>query len=349
MRVLPPILLFLSLLVQTGEVLSVATAQRKPRPPSGRAARASATPDKSEEKLRNERIRDEAFGHPFDEAKLKAYFDLLPKDGARYIVEGDLLLTEQDLRVYVERKAEERKEQEGKPKIIPGPELVININQLDGKDDYYADPAKRTLTFAVDRNSFPAGRVAWYQTVVRNVRAAAQEWQGVCPNCRIRFVYMKEYDGAPTHDKVNFIVRYHDVKGEYIAASFFPHDGPLERYLNVDPSYFTTEYDQVGVMRHELGHVLGYRHEHTRGVAGCYYEDDQWRPLTGYDARSVMHYFCGGGGGLGLKISPTDKAGHRRQYALTTRRKGPRRQRGPAEPPGAEAFSGSPSATLYSW
>lgn len=308
MRIVPFVLLFTLLLTLLGGMSPAARGQRSPRTPAGRSTSALARPADSPEKRRIESIRSAALKKDATEAEIKAYMDVLPRDGSRYIVEGDLLMTEEELRVYLEGQTTETRP------VTPGPELIINLH--DGQDDFYKDPAKRTLTYAVDRSSFPNGRAGWYRTVVQNVQAAAQEWEGACPGCQIRFLYMKEQDGSPTTDEVNFVVRYRDVKGEYIAASFFPSDGPLKRYLNVDPSYFTTEYDKVGVMRHELGHVLGYRHEHTRSVPGCYYEDNQWRPLSPYDAKSVMHYFCGGGGGLSLALSRTDKESHRRQYGL---------------------------------
>lgn len=308
MRIVSLVLLFLLLLIPHGGMSPAVRGQRRPRQPASRAAGALVEPAVSPEKLRLESIRRAALKKTATEAEIKAYMETLPRDGSRYVVEGDLLMTEEDLRVYLEGKS-----QEPRP-VIPGPELVINL--YDGQDDFYKNPAKRTLAYAVERRSFPTGADAWYRAVVRNVQAAAREWESVCSSCGIRFVYMREYDESPTTEKVNFVVRYHDVKGAYIAAAFFPSDGPLKRYFNIDPSYFTTEYDKVGVMRHELGHVLGYRHEHTRDIPGCYYEDNQWRPLTPYDAQSVMHYFCGGGGGLKLAISRTDRAGHRQQYTL---------------------------------
>jgi hypothetical protein len=66
----------------------------------------------------------------------------------------------------------------------------------------------------------------------------------------------------------------------------------------------------VGIMRHELGHTLGWRHEHTRPEAGACFEDNDWRPLTGYDRFSVMHYpQCNGGGDWSLMLTHMDRNG----------------------------------------
>ena len=72
------------------------------------------------------------------------------------------------------------------------------------------------------------------------------------------------------------------------------------------------------MFRHEIGHILGYRHEHIRPEAGCWGETGAWKQLTTYDAYSVMHYYCGNGGTISLTLSPNDKAGHALKYAAGT-------------------------------
>jgi hypothetical protein len=65
-----------------------------------------------------------------------------------------------------------------------------------------------------------------------------------------------------------------------------------------------------GVLTHELGHVLGLRHEHTRPEAGKCFEDNNWRALTTYDAHSVMHYpQCNGLNTGDLVLTAEDKKG----------------------------------------
>jgi hypothetical protein len=116
-----------------------------------------------------------------------------------------------------------------------------------------------------------------------------------------------------------FTVRYLDAGGQFIAAAFFPTYPPARRRVLIDPSYFRPDlpFDPVGVLRHELGHVLGFRHEHIRSGAPstCPEENtDEVVDLTAYDPKSVMHYFCGGVGSRDLRITDIDREGAQKLY-----------------------------------
>ena len=66
----------------------------------------------------------------------------------------------------------------------------------------------------------------------------------------------------------------------------------------------------TGVLRHELGHTIGFRHEHTRPESGACFEDNNWRALTAYDSSSVMHYpQCNGTQNGDLVLTNLDKQG----------------------------------------
>jgi hypothetical protein len=251
-------------------------------------------------------IYQQSFEKPSDTKKLEALKKTLPRDGDYYVIEGDIKVTDQELEGYVN---EQKQNTERHASVTP--ELIVNLFQ--GKDDYYKSIDQRTLTYAVDRASF--GQLSeGYSNVVSNMQQATQAWMNSCSECKIQFVYRSDLDANPNSRELNFVVQLHDVHGQYIAASFFPHDDKIRRSLNIDPSYFTTSFDKIGVLRHELGHVLGYRHEHIRGIAGCYTEGNEWRPLTPYDPKSVMHYFCGGQGSLSLQLTQLDIQGHRQLY-----------------------------------
>lgn len=251
-----------------------------------------------------EKAYREAWQRPDDAAALQRLGAALPRFEGYAVVEGDILMTEKELERYATEKS--IASQLAAPK---GGELIVNTES--GVPTYWTRDS-RHLTYAVDRASFADDRR--YETVVANVAMAAQAWVKACPSCGLALTHLSEQDAAPSQEAVTFIVRAVDAGGAYIAAAFFPNYPPSRRYLNVDPSYFSATFDRVGVFRHELGHVLGYRHEHIRGVPGCFTESENWLPLTSYDAHSVMHYFCGGAGSLALKLTQTDERGHRGLY-----------------------------------
>lgn len=244
------------------------------------------------------------------------YLDMrsLPKLDDYYIIEGDILLTEEELRGYVLSKSAEKEPSDRSGELI--------VNRYQGRDDFYSDISKRNLTYVVDRPGFTEGQ---FDIVRENIHQAAKAWEALCPSCKVSFSDRTGTSPPARNDQVNFVVRVRDLGGRYIAVSFFPHDPPSKRALYIDPVYFssasTSEF-KIGVLRHEIGHILGYRHEHIRGIAGCALEDNQWLPMTPYDPKSVMHYFCGGGGNIKLELSESDKLGHEKLYGAQTRTSG---------------------------
>jgi len=250
-------------------------------------------------------IYRKAIKSPFDANAVAAFEKALPHAGDYYVIEGDILVTKDELEEYLTRLVPSTVHDKSR-------ELLVNTRP-DGSLDYYRDPNQRTLSYSIDRRSFPT--LQQYQIVVTTMSEATKSWVDACPECRISFQYNAAYDSDADITKSNFVVRYFDSHGAYVAASFFPSDPPMRRYLNVDPGYFTSPFDKIGVFRHELGHILGYRHEHIRDIPGCAYEDSSWKPLTSYDPHSVMHYFCGGGGSFSLELTAIDIQGHRKLYA----------------------------------
>lgn len=249
---------------------------------------------------------EQALADPSDEAAFEAYLAILPKVGERYVVEGDLRLTEEEVQRYLLARAS------APQPVGSGAELLVALAP-NGQPSFWRAQKDRLLTYAVSRDSFP--NEAQYEQVVDAMAKATADWETICPTCGIDFQHVPGDDAAPSLDRVRFIVEFIDAGGDFIAAAFFPHDPRSEHRVVIDPSYFTESgFDPVGVLRHELGHTLGYRHEHTRGTPGCFFEDTNWKPLTPYDPHSVMHYFCGGAGSLALEISNVDEDGHRELY-----------------------------------
>ena len=92
--------------------------------------------------------------------------------------------------------------------------------------------------------------------------------------CGVQFEYRPQLDDpAGRNGAALFSVAYVDARGRFIAAAFFPDQPKERRVIVIDPSFFKPGlgFNKVGVLRHELGHVLGFRHEHIRSGAppGC--------------------------------------------------------------------------------
>ena len=196
----------------------------------------------SEKRDAVDRLYQAALANPGDDVAFQAYLDTLPKYRGAFVAEGDLLLSEQELRTALAQRATATPP-------VKGGELIVNTE--NGVPTFWKDPAVRTLTFAVDRASFPEAER--YDLVVKNLKKAAGEWQKACGNCGLTLTYKPEHDAAPSLENVTFIARQVDAGGAFIAAAFFPNDPPADRFMDVDPSYFSTRFDGVGVFRHELG------------------------------------------------------------------------------------------------
>jgi hypothetical protein len=248
---------------------------------------------------KNRRILQEAVAYPGDQAKVDAFIATLievPAGSGRYLVEGDLPLAREEISSYLKGLKYPEKTS------IRSQELVVNL--VGGRFDYLVTQAKRHITYTFDQASFPSADA--FQVVRRYFRKAADDWIGACPQCGITF--------TETAAPGAFVIRYENIEGGPIAQGFFP--STVERTLRIFPGYFRSdlEFDPIGVLRHEIGHILGYRHEHIQNIPGCFTEGTDWLALTPYTPDSVMHYFCGGRGSFDLSLRENDKKGHRCLY-----------------------------------
>jgi hypothetical protein len=243
-------------------------------------------------------------------------------DGERlYLVEGDMLLDEDQLQVYdleqqiryAQYKLLELSNMTD-ALITPGgagTSALVAIAQA-GQIVRWAPGV--VLSFCVLRQTFPTQEQ--YQLVVDNMLNAIQDWMDTCG---VEFQYVPELDSSTSTrpEGVVFPVRHINANGSFIASAFFPTDMKSRWRVLIDPSYFTTSFDKVGVLRHELGHTLGYRHEHIRSGAPAVCPDESTTDtidLTAYDPQSCMHYFCGGVGSRSLAITEVDRTGSQLVY-----------------------------------
>lgn len=274
--------------------------------------------------LRLERLSDlrPALAEADEFKLLKEGLPSLEIDGQKFFVaEGDLLLDEDELLLYADVRKNQRElylanQRAGLlgPAFLAGPRPTL-VGILDERGKLVRWAPGTALTYCVLKGSFNS--TDRYNLVRQNFLQATTDWERLCG---VDFQYLEELDAASNSSipaGAVFVVRGINANGSFIASAFFPNDPPDRRKVLVDPSYFTTSFDKVGVFRHELGHVLGFRHEHIRSEApaACPGEStDHTINLTDYDPQSVMHYFCGGVGRPELEFTPIDQDGALQLY-----------------------------------
>jgi hypothetical protein len=239
-----------------------------------------------------------------------------------FVLEGDLLYDDDEFLLYSLQQAQQIDSALVSPTtsaVIEPPPALLGIAAGNRIVRWAPD---KVLGYSVLRASFPEEQQ--YETVRDNMVAATAAWEGTCG---IDFEYLPEHDGhtnlsstaSDIDSRLVFTVRFVDAGGQFIAAAFFPTYPPRRRRVLIDPSYFSggMSFDLVGVLRHELGHVLGFRHEHIRSGAPAVCPDEDsvdTIDLTAYDPQSVMHYFCGGVGSRELRITDLDRDGAQKLY-----------------------------------
>jgi serralysin len=187
----------------------------------------------------------------------------------------------------------------------------LAVYYVNGTDCKWSATQARNLTYCVSSSSFGTR----YSTVVSALNSAAAAWEAAC---NVNFIHSSAYDSNCTASQTAVVFDVRQVSGAgYVARSFFPCTSRSGRNLLIDSSAFggIGTWTLTGVLRHELGHVLGFRHEHTRSTTSGCYEDSNWRALTSYDPSSVMHYpECSGTQTGDLVLTSLDKAGCRALY-----------------------------------
>ena len=136
-------------------------------------------------------------------------------------------------------------------------------------------------------------------------------------SAKVNFTYVPSQDGACTTRNSSIVFSVEPTTTtQYIARAFFPSTSKRGRNILVNATslYNSGSWTPGNIMGHELGHVLGFRHEHTRPEAGTCFEDNNWRPLTPYDSASIMHYPQCNGTSNDLSMTASDIAGVRALY-----------------------------------
>jgi hypothetical protein len=231
-------------------------------------------------------------------------------DTGLWITNGDELAeTEADLQAAFDRF------QAGAAMAAAAAEPVTRhpliVNTVGGADDRWSSATAVNLTYCISSSSFGSR----YSTVVTAMNSAAAAWEGTA---NVNFVHASTQDGSCTSRNNNVVFNVRQVTTtQYLARAFFPSTSRRSRNILIATSSFgnISPWTLTGVLRHELGHTVGFRHEHTRPEARTCFEDNSWRALTTYDSASVMHYpQCNGTQNGDLVLTAKDQTGARALY-----------------------------------
>ena len=241
----------------------------------------------------------------FEQFRAAAYQE--PDTGV-FITNGDELAeTEADLLAAYDRFLGEQASEDAAP-LDPQP---LCVNTVNGADDRWAAATAGNITYCISQSSFGSR----YAAVVTAMTNAAAAWEGTA---NVNFVHVSSADGNCSSRTTSVVFNVRQVTTtQYLARAFFPSTTRKSREVLISTSSFgnITPYTLEGVLRHELGHTIGFRHEHTRPESGACFEDNNWRALTSYDAASVMHYpQCNGSNKGDLVLTSLDKTGARSLY-----------------------------------
>ena len=179
------------------------------------------------------------------------------------------------------------------------------VNVVNGQWDRWSPQQAQNITYCISQKAFGSR----HSTVISAMNSAAGAWESAG---NLDFVHASAYDGDCTaRTPVTFHVTQ-VCRGRYLASAFFPSYSRRNRTLNIDCTSFgnISPWTLTGVLRHELGHTIGLRHEHTRPESGVCQEANNWAPLTAYDSDSVMHYpQCNGTNDGDLVLTSSDRTG----------------------------------------
>lgn len=211
----------------------------------------------------------------------------------QYIVNGDEPVTDTaDLREFYDSMVAPRTTPEG---------LVVNT--VGGVDDKWSATQVRNLTYCVS-TKFGSR----YTDVVNAMTSGAGLWEDASA---ADFIHVPSQDASCNTRNKTVLFSVEPVSTtQYIARAFFPSTPKRSRNVLIDDSIWTSgSWTPTNIIGHELGHTLGFRHEHTRPESGTCFEDNNWRPLTPYDSASIMHYPQCNGSSDDLSMTASDRAG----------------------------------------
>ncbi len=242
-----------------------------------------------------------------------------------YVVEFDRAITTQDaLREYWAKNVE-RVEGEATA------ESALQSGEFLGVTHKWSGSTAKALTYCVDKNGFTADE---YDKVVEATRQAALAWERVAD---VRFAHdVAQDDDCPSSIGIDDVssgwcisepVVFRVVAGgddDFAAADATFPNTPCGRVRIYSGGRAESANSLRQIMTHELGHTLGFMHEHGRNKnAGDvdYCVEGGGDTHTSYDRASIMHYWSCPGALSGItdeEVSARDAFGAAHVYGPST-------------------------------
>lgn len=227
---------------------------------------------------------------------------------------------------------------------------VWNIDGIDGIDSAWSGARKLELTWCVGR-VFPTSagmeevNAEHYEQIVRHMERATRAWERAAD---VNFVHLREYDSPqswgsgdcrPGENGIYFRVRMDEgCRGPCMGLTnstpdteFAPEwaspqnpDGLVREFIIGFVPAQSSEYEAGVTTLHELGHILGFAHEHEQFMQAdeqCADGPLPWRELAPPDPSSVMGYdYCEGILHNQTRLSAYDRLSGYLQYTWGHRR-----------------------------
>jgi len=193
-----------------------------------------------------------------------------PWAGGRYIVDGDLVMDEAGLQSYYDAWF-------AAAEAAPADLLPMGATSTWPSSD------AMSLSYCISTDF--GGNLA---TVEAAMQVATASWSD---RVGVGYTYLPDEDGSCDDNNANvtFDVRPVSSAG-YAAVAFFPDSVRSNSEILIDSSAFGSGADLEAILRHQLGHTLGFQHEFLWLDPACTSEDPALAVrIASYDTDTVMH------------------------------------------------------------